>query len=111
MEGAEWPGLLKLKDWPPIDKFEQRLPRHSAEFIKALPFKGYTHPRNGVLNIVAKWSLRTSKLDLGPKAYIAYGCAQELGSGDSVTKLHYHMFDVVRIFIYIYLFICTLNDA
>uniref|UniRef100_A0A803LRY5 Uncharacterized protein n=1 Tax=Chenopodium quinoa TaxID=63459 RepID=A0A803LRY5_CHEQI len=97
LEGAKWPGLLKLKDWPPIGKFEQRLPRHSAEFIKALPFKEYTHPRNGVLNLAAKWPLRTLKPDLGPKAYIAYGCAQELGSGDSVTKLHYHMSDVVNI--------------
>ncbi|XP_021750702.1 lysine-specific demethylase JMJ25-like isoform X2 [Chenopodium quinoa] len=97
LEGAKWPGLLKLKDWPPIGKFEQRLPRHSAEFIKALPFKEYTHPRNGVLNLAAKWPLRTLKPDLGPKAYIAYGCAQELGSGDCVTKLHYHMSDVVNI--------------
>ncbi|KNA19484.1 hypothetical protein SOVF_061170 isoform B [Spinacia oleracea] len=97
LEGAKSLGILKLKDWPPVGKFEQRLPRHSAEFVRALPFKEYTHPRVGGLNIAAKCPSRTLKPDLGPKAYIAYGRAQELGCGDSVTKLHCHISDVVNI--------------
>ncbi|CAO2812755.1 unnamed protein product [Amaranthus hypochondriacus] len=99
-DDAKQPAMLKLKDWPPDGKFEQRLPRHSAEFIRALPFKEYTHPRDGVLNLAAKCSLRSLKSDLGLKTYIAYGRAQEMGYGDSVTKLHHHMSDVVNILVH-----------
>ncbi|KAL2939054.1 Lysine-specific demethylase JMJ25 [Bienertia sinuspersici] len=96
--GTKWPAILKLKDWPTDGNFEQRLPRHSAEFIRVLPFKEYTHPRNGVLNLAAKCP--TLKPDLGPKTYIAYGSSQELGFGDSVTKLHCHLSDVVNILVH-----------
>ena len=73
------------------------MPRHGAEFISALPFKEYTHPRHGLLNLASKWPLNTLKPDLGPKTYIAYGFPEELGRGDSVTKLHCDMSDAVLI--------------
>ncbi|KAH9608508.1 hypothetical protein KSS87_016491 [Heliosperma pusillum] len=92
-----WPVVLKLKDWPPDGMFEERLPRHGAEFIRALPFKEYTHPRKGVLNLAAKWPMEYLMPDMGPKTYIAYGFPQELGRGDSVTKLHCDMSDAVNI--------------
>ncbi|XP_042520675.1 lysine-specific demethylase JMJ25-like [Macadamia integrifolia] len=92
-----WPEMLKLKDWPSPDLFQEQFPAHNAEFIRALPFQEYTNPNSGILNLAGKLPKEFSKPDLGPRVYISYGIAEELGRGDSVTKLYIDSSDMVNI--------------
>lgn len=89
--------MYKLKDWPPSSSFSERLPRHHAEFLLCLPFKHYTHPEVGVLNLATKFPKGALRPDLGPKTYIAYGVREEMKAGNSVTKLHCDMSDAVNV--------------
>ncbi|XP_058073141.1 lysine-specific demethylase JMJ26-like isoform X2 [Magnolia sinica] len=92
-----WPEMLKLKDWHPPSWFQEQLPAHNAEFVCSLPFQEYTNPNSGLFNLAVKLPKEFLKPDLGPRVYISYGVAEELCRGDSVTKLHYDIYDVVNV--------------
>ncbi|XP_059063428.1 lysine-specific demethylase JMJ27 isoform X2 [Cryptomeria japonica] len=92
------PQMLKLKDWPLPNFFEECLPQHGAELISMLPLPEYTHPNDGIFNLASTLShCGGLKPDLGPKTYIAYGTREELIRGDSITMLHCDMSDVVNV--------------
>ncbi|KAJ0693155.1 putative transcription factor C2H2 family [Helianthus annuus] len=88
-EGQVKKRILKLEDWQPCCLQQGEWPCHFIEFVNCLPFKDYTSPHNGYLNMAVKLPDLSSKPNMGPKMDIAYG--------GSVTKLHYEKSDTVNI--------------
>ncbi|KAI7824435.1 hypothetical protein BX661DRAFT_144860, partial [Kickxella alabastrina] len=91
-------GILKLKDWPPTQDFQQLLPRHFMHFMASLPFREYTQ-RDGHFNLVNRLPSGVVPPDLGPKMYCAYGSRDD-GGGFGTTNLHCDMSDAVNIMAY-----------
>ncbi|KAJ2023945.1 hypothetical protein GGI06_001204 [Coemansia sp. S85] len=91
-------GIMKIKDWPPTDAFEERLPDHYHDFMDSLPFPEYTQ-RTGPFNLVNRLPAEFVSPDLGPKMYCAYGSSDTEG-GVGTTNLHCDMADAVNIMAY-----------
>ncbi|KAL6555083.1 hypothetical protein OROGR_006341 [Orobanche gracilis] len=78
--------------------------------------KENSNPETSFLNLAAMLPptiAKFDKLDLGPKAYIAYGNAEKLGKGNSVTNLHCDMSDAVELgkVNYVTNLHCDISDA
>ncbi|KAI3904132.1 hypothetical protein MKW98_021718 [Papaver atlanticum] len=97
-------GLMFPNMWPKMQRLKDvvLLPRHCVEFVSSLPYQLYTNPKRGFLNLATKLPPKSLKPDFGPKAQIAYGHAEELGLGDSVTKLHCDISDMVNVLTHIH---------
>ncbi|KAF9602955.1 hypothetical protein IFM89_032958 [Coptis chinensis] len=87
--------MLKLKKWPSSSSFEDRL--HGL--VRSLLLLSHSvitpYPKSGFLYPATKFPENLLKPDLGSKTYVAYGFPDELGRGDSVTKLHCDMSDPI----------------
>ncbi|RDX39951.1 hypothetical protein OH76DRAFT_1334154, partial [Lentinus brumalis] len=94
---------LKLKDWPPKDRFKDLFPILHQDFEAAVPVPAYTTSR-GVMNLAAHFPATLVAPDIGndlydysgPKMYIALGSVfddQHSGS----TRLHLDLSDAVNI--------------
>nr|XP_047125322.1 uncharacterized protein LOC101235905 isoform X2 [Hydra vulgaris] len=90
--------LLKLKDWPSGDDFQDKLPERFQDLMKALPAPYYTH-RNGQLNLAARLPKFFAVPDLGPKMYNAYGSASHASAG--TTNLHLDISDATNVIVYV----------
>jgi lysine-specific demethylase 3 len=73
-----WFEMLKFKDWPPLNYFQECLPRHETEFLASLPFHEFTYPRDGLFNLSIMLPKIAIKPNLGFKKYITYGLKEEL---------------------------------
>eukprot|EP00884_Botryococcus_braunii_P006811 jgi/Botrbrau1/16130/Bobra.7_2s0089.1 len=91
--------MVKLKDWPKKGTFQKALPKHYKNFMDMVPFKEYVCP-GGVFNLTSYYPDGALAPDLGPKFYIACGRQEELGEGDSVTKLHVDLCDAVNVLLH-----------
>ena len=94
--------MLKLKDWPPDQDFQAKMPEYFEDLMQALPFPQYTR-RDGVLNLAKYFPRQYVPPDLGPKMYNAYGQhANWRGMDPSVkkgghTNLHCDVSDAVNV--------------
>ncbi|TXG49050.1 hypothetical protein EZV62_024925 [Acer yangbiense] len=95
-----WPVMLKLKDWPSPSASEEFLLYHRPEFVSKMPLLEYIHSRLGFLNVAAKLPHYSLQNDVGFKIYMSYGTYDEHGRGDSVTKLHLNMRDMVYLLVH-----------
>ncbi|WWD15646.1 hypothetical protein CI109_100068 [Kwoniella shandongensis] len=90
--------ILKLKDWPSTDDFQNTHPELYNDFCDALPVPDYTR-REGVLNLYAHFPPGPTKPDIGPKMYNAFEAVESTG-GFGSTRLHMDVADAINVMLY-----------
>ncbi|WVQ77932.1 hypothetical protein IAT38_000012 [Cryptococcus sp. DSM 104549] len=90
--------ILKLKDWPPGDDFQNTHPELYNDFCNALPVPDFTR-RDGVLNLYSHFPPGPTRPDIGPKMYNAFE-ADENDGGFGSTRLHMDVADAVNVMLY-----------
>ncbi|OCF44720.1 hypothetical protein I317_01409 [Kwoniella heveanensis CBS 569] len=87
--------ILKLKDWPSTDDFQNTHPELYNDFCDALPIPDFTR-REGVLNLYAHFPPGPTRPDIGPKMYNAFEAVETTG-GFGSTRLHMDVADAVNL--------------
>ncbi|KAK8870060.1 hypothetical protein IAR55_000630 [Kwoniella newhampshirensis] len=90
--------ILKLKDWPSTDDFQNTHPELYNDFCDALPVPDYTR-REGVLNLYSHFPPGPTKPDIGPKMYNAFAAVEAAG-GFGSTRLHMDVADAINVMLY-----------
>ncbi|KAI0699909.1 hypothetical protein C8T65DRAFT_522992, partial [Cerioporus squamosus] len=89
---------LKLKDWPPKNRFKELFPMLHKDFETAVPLPSYT-TSSGVRNLASHFPENVTAPDLGPKMYNALSTIcddQHAGS----TRLHLDLSDAVNVLLW-----------
>ncbi|KAI0739757.1 hypothetical protein C8Q80DRAFT_1222076 [Daedaleopsis nitida] len=90
--------ILRLKDWPPSDRFKVLFPQLQQDFEQAVPLPAYTSP-SGEKNFAAHFPENAAPPDLGPKLYSALSSVHDDQHAGS-TRLHLDLADAVNILLY-----------
>ncbi|KAM6217960.1 LOW QUALITY PROTEIN: lysine-specific demethylase 3B-like [Rhynchocyon petersi] len=91
--------VLKLKDWPPGEDFQDMMSTRFEDLMENLPLPEYTK-QDGRLNLASRLPSYFVRPDLGPNMYNAFGL---ISAEDrrGTTNLHLDVSDAVNVMVYV----------